>query len=106
MLYTYKIKLFGSSKPPIWRKVQVNSNISFYEFHFVIQAVFEWYNSHIFSFSPGLYEAPPALVFTNENDPYKDEISVKEIWPHGDKFNASEIDLYHTGRSINKKSPS
>lgn len=68
MLYTLKIKLAGSSKPPIWRKVQVDSKISFYELHAVIQGVFNWYNTHMFRFSHGKY-TNPAIVFNYPDNP-------------------------------------
>ena len=52
MIYQFKIKLVGSSKPPIWRKLEVPADCTFYDFHLVIQIAFGWENCHLFSFEP------------------------------------------------------
>lgn len=46
-----KIKLDGSSKPPIWRQVQVPATINFQELHAIIQGVMGWYNAHLHQFT-------------------------------------------------------
>lgn len=43
--------LLKDSKPPIWRRVLVKSNISFYELHHTIQCVMGWENYHLFEFN-------------------------------------------------------
>lgn len=50
MAYTLKITLDGSSKPIIWRRVKVNSNLTFKTLHYVIQSLFLWENSHLYQF--------------------------------------------------------
>ncbi|MEM6767885.1 MAG: plasmid pRiA4b ORF-3 family protein, partial [Bacteroidota bacterium] len=37
MTLQFKIKLKDSSKPPIWRKLLVPADLTFYEFHIAIQ---------------------------------------------------------------------
>jgi hypothetical protein len=49
--FQFKIQIQGITKPPVWRRLTVPSNYSFYDFHFIIQAVFGWTNSHLFEFS-------------------------------------------------------
>lgn len=44
-----RVDLLGF-KPPIWRRVIVPGDISFWELHLVIQALFEWKNSHLHQF--------------------------------------------------------
>jgi hypothetical protein len=44
-----KITLLGS-EPKVWREVEVHSGLTLYEFHYVMQAVFPWSNSHLFHF--------------------------------------------------------
>lgn len=44
-----KVSLRGA-RPPIWRRIIVNSNISFYELHFTIQMSMGWGNYHLFEF--------------------------------------------------------
>ncbi len=40
-------------KPPIWRRVEVPDTLTFWEFHFVLQILFDWQNSHLFEFRQG-----------------------------------------------------
>jgi len=49
MVYEIKIELKDTS-PKIWRKVQVNSDISLNELHHIIQISMGWTNSHLYSF--------------------------------------------------------
>lgn len=52
MAFQFKIQLKNISKPPVWRRVLVPENFSFHHFHKVIQAVFGWYDYHLYEFSP------------------------------------------------------
>lgn len=47
--YTLKITLRGS-KPPIWRRFAVDSQISLAELHDIIQTVMGWYDCHLHEF--------------------------------------------------------
>ncbi len=38
------------SKPPIWRRVLVDNNISFHDLHYVIQGAMGWENAHLYGF--------------------------------------------------------
>ena len=38
-------------KPPIWRRVLVQDNIDFYNFHLLIQKAMGWKNRHLFGFT-------------------------------------------------------
>ncbi len=49
VIYQLKIQLQGS-KPPIWRRVEVLSDITLDTFHEVIQAVMGWDDSHLHNF--------------------------------------------------------
>ncbi len=40
MAFVFKIKIKGSAKPPIWRKVKVNESMNFDRLHLVIQILF------------------------------------------------------------------
>ncbi len=48
-IYQFRIDL-DYTKPPIWRRVQVNEHTNFEEFHNIIQILFGWENSHLNSF--------------------------------------------------------
>ncbi len=86
MTYQFKIKLEGSSKPPVWRKVLVPDTYSFYELHMMIQAAFGWDNAHLFEFSNG-YSGDIRIGVLFEDD-----------WDEGEKDDAEEIgigELFH-----------
>ncbi|WP_394751917.1 plasmid pRiA4b ORF-3 family protein [Crenothrix sp.] len=58
-IYQLKITL-NDSKPPIWRRVLVASNINLSVFHKVIQIVMGWTDSHLHQFVAGqVFYAPP-----------------------------------------------
>ncbi len=48
-IYQFKVTLKGI-RPPIWRRFQVYDNLTFYEFHHVLQEVMGWHNSHLHLF--------------------------------------------------------
>lgn len=47
--YQLKISLKGA-RPPIWRRIQVPSNIKFHQLHEVIQTAMGWADDHLYSF--------------------------------------------------------
>ena len=48
---TYQIKVtLKGIKPPIWRRLLVPSSLNLYDFHFVLQVVMGWTNSHLHAF--------------------------------------------------------
>jgi hypothetical protein len=53
-IYQFKVTLKGI-RPPIWRRFQVESNLTFLDLHQVIQAVMGWYDAHLHQFFVGGY---------------------------------------------------
>jgi len=51
-IYQLKVTLNGS-KPPIWRRILVPSNINLASFHVVLQIVMGWSDSHLHQFISG-----------------------------------------------------
>ena len=51
-IYQLKVTL-ERSKPPIWRRILVPSNINLGQFHIVLQIVMGWENSHLHQFIVG-----------------------------------------------------
>lgn len=51
-IYQFKITL-KRIRPPIWRRIQVKSDITFDELHRIIQAVMGWCGYHLYSFTFG-----------------------------------------------------
>lgn len=53
----FKITLTGSS-PSIWRRFWIESDLTFYDLHHVVQLVMGWTNSHLYQF---IYERHSAI---------------------------------------------
>ena len=69
-----KITLKGI-RPPIWRRVEVKDDITFYELHHVIQVTMGWWNAHLFEFKVGNYR----IGITEDDWDTEDTIESKEI---------------------------
>lgn len=71
MVYQFKIQLRGVVEPPIWRRIRIPADISFHQFHKIIQAAMGWENKHPYSFSPFGKDSIPQIKIpensTNEN---------------------------------------
>lgn len=61
MTLQFHISLHGITKPPVWRRVTVPADWSFYALHLVIQEAFGWTNTHLFMFSPKGYASFPQI---------------------------------------------
>ena len=68
MAYQFKIKLQNVSKPPVWRKIIVDENITFHQLHEVIQEVFGWGDYHLYQFSPNGYGSNPVIGIPSKDD--------------------------------------
>lgn len=73
-VYQLKITLKGI-KPPVWRRILVPENYTFYDLHFAIQSAMGWYHCHLHEF-----------IFNR--DKY-DQFSIGD--PENDEFGYSEI---------------
>jgi hypothetical protein len=83
-VYQLKVTL-KNSKPPIWRRIQVNSDINLYRLHQNLQVMMGWTDSHLHQFIVhGEYYGTPDPDFevTNETSIKLDRV-VSEA---GDKF--------------------
>lgn len=67
-IYQLKISLRKVSKPNVWRRVLVPSDISFAEFHKVIQIAMGWTNTHLYSFSDSLRYTSVVIEEPSEDD--------------------------------------
>jgi hypothetical protein len=54
--------------PPVWRRVVVPENFTFYRFHHVIQEAFGWENAHLFQFSPEGWGSEPSIGLKIEDN--------------------------------------
>ena len=92
MAFIFKIKIDGSSKPPIWRKVKVNESMTFDDFHLVIQILFGWTDLHLFEFTPKGWGSNPRITLSFDEEYEPDEsFSERGTFPYGVSF---EKDLF------------
>jgi hypothetical protein len=67
-VYQLKVTL-KNSKPPIWRRIQVGSDINLYRLHQILQVVMGWTDSHLHQFIVhGEYYGTPDADLEVENE--------------------------------------
>lgn len=77
LVYQIKCKLLYT-KPAIFRTLLVDSNVSFYELHHILQIAMGWFNYHLFNFRYHDYY----LELPNEEDEmYKDFSRFQKVDP-------------------------
>ncbi|MCK4760970.1 MAG: plasmid pRiA4b ORF-3 family protein [Candidatus Aminicenantes bacterium] len=81
-IFQFHIALIDSI-PPIWRRFQVNSQLSFDEFHDIIQVVMGWENAHLYEFK---IKDQCILMPETESSLYEKAIQV-----YGDKMYLHEM---------------
>ena len=52
MSFQFKIQIKDIIKPPVWRRLLVPEEFTFYQLHLILQAAFGWENAHAYEFSP------------------------------------------------------
>ena len=95
--FQFKIQLQNISKPPVWRKLVVPSNFTFFEFHASIQVAFGWLNEHMFQFCPKGYGSYPQI-----KQKFDDDLSEMEFG-RGEVFDADETMLSSIFHEENQK---
>lgn len=86
MAYQFKIQIKGITKPPVWRRVVVPEDFSFFQFHYIIQCSFGWWNEHLFQFGDGVYEGNVLI-----NIPYEDDLFYRTLPLNATKTKLSQI---------------
>ncbi|MCD6311697.1 MAG: plasmid pRiA4b ORF-3 family protein [Elusimicrobia bacterium] len=64
-IFRFRIVLNGII-PPIWRLIEVDSGITFYQFHLVIQEAMGWQGSHLHEFNSGNFRIGDTRDGANE----------------------------------------
>ncbi|WP_347548594.1 plasmid pRiA4b ORF-3 family protein [Pseudalkalibacillus hwajinpoensis] len=83
MIYQIKVSLMDM-KPPIWRRLELDSSATFQELHDYIQIVFGWTNSHLHQFMVKQPELVEELVTQHQ---YEESVPVLTIGPKlGENF--------------------
>ncbi len=75
--FEFKIQIKDISKPPVWRRVTVPSYFSFFQFHYIIQVVFGWTNSHLYQFSEKFFGSEKVLTTIYEDHEVGDEQQIE-----------------------------
>lgn len=69
---TYRLKVtLRGSRPPIWRRIELRSDMTLFQLHDVVQLVMGWTNSHLHQFRRGTtYYGPvnPDLDMEQQNE--------------------------------------
>ena len=86
-IYQLKISIKGA-KPPIWRRVLIEDDLTYRGVHYIIQNIFEWNNSHLFEF------VSSTRRYTDLDDDFMDSIGESV-----DKFTIGD-DLKEIGDKI------
>ena len=80
-IYTLRIDLLNA-KPPIWRRIEVRSDVSLQTLHIIIQAAFDWFDYHLYQFALGEpfdYRSELFLCdYDAEEDP-EEGLSVRQV---------------------------
>jgi hypothetical protein len=76
-IYQFRITL-NDSKPPIWRRIQVPENYSFWDLHVAIQDVMGWEDYHLHEFE---IINPSTNLKVNIGIPDKDDFFGREVLP-------------------------
>lgn len=66
-IFQLRIDLAGA-QPPIWRRIEIRSEVSLWTLHRVIQAAFGWWEAHLYRFSLGAPYSWDSELFLCEYD--------------------------------------
>ncbi len=68
MTFTFKIQLRDIKKPPVWRRLEIPSELTFDQFHQAIQAAFGWWDYHLYEFQKSPFSEGWSVKVPDEND--------------------------------------
>jgi len=101
MALVLKIKIKGSTKPPIWRKIKINQNTTFEDFHDIIQIAFGWEDEHLYQFSPKGWNSYPVLIARTDME--SDDFSDPKTFPNGERYDVAKIKLKDYFKKLKQK---
>ncbi|HDR51548.1 MAG TPA: plasmid pRiA4b ORF-3 family protein [Mariniphaga anaerophila] len=80
--YEFKIQIKGITRPPVWRRITVPSDYSFYDFHQIIQKAFGWWSSHPFQFSENGFGSSQVIteIYEDVDSGFEEQIDAEEIY--------------------------
>ncbi len=72
-VFQFKIQIKDTSKPPVWRRVTIPSYFNFLQFHYIIQIIFGWTNSHLYQFSEKFFGSKSVITTIYDDHEVGDE---------------------------------
>lgn len=87
LTYTLRIDLVGS-KPPIWRRIRVDGQITLDRLHDAIQAAFGWTDSHLHAFQIGSerYRHPDSIFWGDSDFWDETKMQLADMVSQGQRF--------------------
>ncbi len=79
----FHIQIKHLDSPPVWRRLLVAEDVSFHDFHVIIQIAFGWEDDHMYMFSKKGYGSTPRITLSEYEDPEEmdsPEVKLSEIF--------------------------
>lgn len=87
-IYQFKVTL-KDIRPPIWRRFQVTNDLTFFQFHRVLQTVMGWYDAHLHLFDLNGWQITDAETLAegwNDGEDEQKALLKKYLRQEGQKF--------------------
>ena len=68
MALIFKVQIVGITKPPVWRRIAIKNDATFYGLHDAIQRAFNWGDYHLWCFQPTKRLGQGWRIEPEEND--------------------------------------
>jgi hypothetical protein len=82
---TYRVRVdLKGAKPPVWRRLELASDLMLDELHGILQVTFDWHDVHLHQFGAG-----PTSFYDRETEYFLSEYAIEE----GDDEGAPEADV-------------
>lgn len=81
-VYQMKVALIGVT-PPVWRRFQVGSAMTFYELHRTLQIVMGWRNYHLYLFNVNGIELSDPVTTLELGTKNAEEVHLSDLLPDG-----------------------
>jgi hypothetical protein len=77
--YQFHIQIRELDNPPVWRRLLVDENTTFHDFHVIIQIAFDWADSHLYAFSITGKASDPVIASAAYDDGEGEAVDSEEI---------------------------
>ena len=97
-----KIQLRNITKPPVWRRVLIPSDITFHELHYIIQAAFGWYNEHLYKFQHRPYDRDWTVEVPEEGEDFPGMMGMFGFGPEQKDARETKVGPFLRSRFLDK----